>query len=223
MIIIASSKKWFINELNEKEIDCGFKIISKKEDLNIENLKSIDPKYIFFPHWNWKVPSDIYENYKCILFHIAPLPVGRGGSPIQNLILGKYSNAPLNAIQMVGEIDAGPVYLSKNLELKGRLSEIFERATPLIISMINEILENEPVPKPQIGNPTYFQRRTDLDNELPINNEDINHLYDFIRMLDDIEYPKPYLDIGFYRLSFNSAEIKDGELISQVKITKKSN
>jgi methionyl-tRNA formyltransferase len=223
MIIIASSKKWFINKINKNEINSKFEIISEKKDLNIENLKTIDPKYIFFPHWNWKVPSNIYENFKCILFHIAPLPEGRGGSPIQNLILRKHSNAPINAIQMVGEMDAGPVYLSRNLNLDGKLSEIFERATPLIISMINEILENEPTPKEQKGTPTYFQRRTHIDNELPIENEDLNYIYDFIRMLDDDEYPKPFLDIGVYRLFFDSAEIKNGELSSNIKITKKLN
>jgi methionyl-tRNA formyltransferase len=223
MIIIASSKKWFINKLTKNEINSKFEIISEKEDLNIENLKSIDPKYIFFPHWNWKVPSNIYENFKCVLFHIAPLPEGRGGSPIQNLILRKHSIAPLNAIQMVEEMDAGPVYLSKNLDLSGKLSEIFERATPIIISMINEILEREPNPKPQIGIPTYFRRRTNIDNELPIDNEDLHHLYDFIRMLDDDEYPKPYLDIGVYRIFFYTAEIKNNEIMSHVKITKKLN
>ena len=223
MIIIASSKKWFIKKITKNEINSKFEIISEKEDLNIENLKSIDPKYIFFPHWNWKVPSNIYENFKCVLFHIAPLPEGRGGSPIQNLILRKHSTAPLNAIQMVEEIDAGPVYLSKNLDLSGKLSEIFERATPIIISMINEILEHEPIPKPQKGIPTYFRRRTNIDNELPIDNEDLHHLYDFIRMLDDDEYPKPYLDIGAYRIFFYTAEIKNSEILSHVKITKKLN
>lgn len=223
MIIIASSKKWFIDKIINNEINSKFEIINEKEDLNIKYLKSINPKYIFFPHWNWKVPSNVYENFKCILFHIAPLPEGRGGSPIQNLILRKHSNAPLNAIQMVGEMDAGPIYLSKNLNLDGKLSEIFERAAPLIISMINEILENEPNPKMQKGTPVYFRRRTNIDNKLPVDNEDLNHLYDFIRMLDDDEYPKPYLDIGIYRLFFDSAEIKNSELRSNVRITKKLN
>ena len=144
MIVIASSKKWFINKITDKEIDSKYKVITQKDELNLENLVAIDPKYIFFPHWNWKVPSEIYENFECILFHIAPLPEGRGGSPIQNLILGGHSSSPLNAVQMIEEMDAGPIYMSKNIDLSGKLSEIFDRATPLIIAMINEIIRNKP-------------------------------------------------------------------------------
>jgi methionyl-tRNA formyltransferase len=223
MIVIASSKNWFINKITNNEIESKYKVITQKDELNLENLVAIGPKYIFFPHWNWKVPSDIYENFECILFHIAPLPEGRGGSPIQNLILGGHSSAPLNAVQMIEEMDAGPIYMSKNLDLSGKLSEIFDRATPLIIAMINEIMRKKPIPKPQIGNPTYFQRRTNIDNRLPIENADLIEIYDFIRMLDDDEYPKPYLDIGDYRLLFDSAEIVDGELISRVKTIKRLN
>ena len=60
--------------------------IRKKSDLNMKNLKKINPKYIFFPHWSHKVPQIILDNFECVCFHTAPLPYGRGGSPIQNLI-----------------------------------------------------------------------------------------------------------------------------------------
>ena len=45
------------------------------------------PKYIFFPHWSKKVDTKIVNNYECVCFHETDLPYGRGGSPIQNLIL----------------------------------------------------------------------------------------------------------------------------------------
>ena len=39
------------------------------------------------------------------------LPFGRGGSPLQNLIVRGYKETMLSAIKCVGEVDAGPIYI----------------------------------------------------------------------------------------------------------------
>ena len=76
--VIASSKEWF--ELSESNLNSNkdFIYFEKKEQLNIENLEKIEPRYIFFPHWNWLIDEEIYNNFECIVFHTAPLPYGRG-------------------------------------------------------------------------------------------------------------------------------------------------
>ena len=87
-IIIACSKNWFLREKKIKkflELKNVY-IIKNKRDLNLKKLARIKPKYIFFPHWSYKVKDKIINKYNCICFHTAPLPFGRGGSPIQNLI-----------------------------------------------------------------------------------------------------------------------------------------
>jgi len=35
----------------------------------------------------WIILKEIFENYEIILFHMTDLPYGRGGSPLQNLIV----------------------------------------------------------------------------------------------------------------------------------------
>ena len=82
-------------------------------------IRKFNPDYIFFPHWNWIVPKSVHTNFKCILFHTAPLSYGRGGSPIQNLILKGYKNVPVCALEMIEELDAGPILIKKNINLKG--------------------------------------------------------------------------------------------------------
>ncbi len=59
--------------------------------------------------------SNIIKNYNCICFHTAPLPYGRGGSPIQNLIKRNYKKTPICALKMSNKIDAGPIFLKKNI------------------------------------------------------------------------------------------------------------
>ena len=84
--LICNSKNWFtLDEKNKSSLETKF--AAKKEDLTLSFIREFDPEYIFFIHWSWKVEKEIYENFKCIVFHTAPLPYGRGGSPIQNLIL----------------------------------------------------------------------------------------------------------------------------------------
>ena len=90
-IIIATIKSWNIknalklkkNFINKYEV----KIITKKEDLTYEKIIKINPEYIFLPHWSWIIPEEIYNNFECVVFHMTDLPFGRGGSPLQNLIL----------------------------------------------------------------------------------------------------------------------------------------
>jgi len=59
----------------------------------------ISPRYIFFAHWRWIVPKATVENYECICFHMTDLPYGRGGSPLQNLIVRGYQDTVLTAFK----------------------------------------------------------------------------------------------------------------------------
>ena len=85
-IVICSSKSWF--ELNPLTSNAHVvKYFKSEVDLSIKALVDFNPDYVFFAHWNWTVKNEIHENFNCVVFHTAPLPYGRGGSPIQNLIL----------------------------------------------------------------------------------------------------------------------------------------
>ena len=66
------------------------------------------PRYIFFPHWSWMVPRAVWEKHECVCFHMTDVPYGRGGSPLQNLILKGHTKTKITALRMVGELDAGP-------------------------------------------------------------------------------------------------------------------
>ena len=99
--VVVSSKDWFRRHEKSSQFK-KLKVIEilNKKKLNISNLKKINPRYIFFIHWNEKVTKEIYENFECIVFHTSPLPFGRGGSPIQNLIIRGIKKSPVCAIKM---------------------------------------------------------------------------------------------------------------------------
>ena len=218
--IVASSKNWFFEYPKSKEYEnLSIINITSKKELNIDYLSKINPRYIFFPHWSWKVDSTILNNFECIAFHTAPLPYGRGGSPIQNLIINGYEESPLCALQMTNELDAGPIYKKRNISLKGSLDEIFCRLAINCEKIILEMCENEPLPSKQKGNSYVFKRLKEEDNKLDFNLS-IKEIYDRIRMVDSNEYNKAYIELGNYKIEFSKAKKTADKLIAQIKIIK---
>ncbi len=189
--------------------------LSEKCELDPETLKRLDPRYVFFPHWSAQVPEAIWKNWECVCFHMADVPYGRGGSPLQNLIVRGHASTQLTALRMERELDAGPVYLKCPLDLAGSAQEIFERAADLVYRLVGEIVAREPVPVPQQGEATLFRRRTPAQSVLP-GSATPEALYDHIRMLDADGYPRAFIDHGDWRLEFSRATMEEGTLGARV-------
>ena len=217
-LLVCNSKKWFKlnSEISKKNI---VKVITKKDELTEKLIDIFKPDYIFFPHWNWIVEPTIYQNNECVVFHTAPLPYGRGGSPIQNLILRGYKSAPVCAIKMTGELDAGPIYLSFDIDLSGNLTSIFSRINIAINKLIKEILSKKIELKPQIGKVQKFRRLNYSDNEL-FQGLTINEIYDRIRMVDHPDYPNAYIIFGDLKIEFYDGSLNSNSLEVKCKITK---
>ena len=215
--VIASSKEWF--ELSESHLKSNddFIYFEKKEQLIKENLEKIEPRYIFFPHWNWLIDEEIYNNFECIVFHTAPLPYGRGGSPIQNLIVRGFNEAPVCALRVDGTVDGGAIYLKQNVSLSGTLSQIFSRINLCINQQIKELIHNEISPKEQEGEVVTFKRLKALDNEIPENSK-LNEFYDRVRMLDHPEYPNSYIQHGNMRIEFENCFLEGREIRANVRV-----
>ena len=117
-IIIATIKSWNIenSKILKDKLKSSYEvhIIDNKEDLNTDIISSVNPKFIFFPHWSWIIPKEIYDNFECVVFHMTDLPFGRGGSPLQNLIINKVYDTKISAIKVDGGLDTGPIYMKKD-------------------------------------------------------------------------------------------------------------
>ena len=209
--IIAASKVWNENILKELSFsaDKNFIGIFNKDDLNKEILDEINPKYIFFTHWSYIIPEEIFLNYECVVFHMTDLPYGRGGSPLQNLILGGFTKTKVSALKVVKEIDAGPIYLKGDLDLRGSAQEIYERASKVCEEIIVEMTTKNLKPIPQSGTPTYFERRKPSQSNIK-DASNIDEIYNMIRMLDADGYPKAFLELKNYKIEFSNSKIKDG-------------
>lgn len=177
------------------------------------------PRYIFFLHWSVRVPEDMLTQHECVCFHMTDVPYGRGGSPLQNLIVRGHQETKLTALRMVNEMDAGPVYLKEPLSLEGSAEEIYIRAGHLSAQMIKTIIATHPTPVPQTGEPVVFKRRTPAQSLVPADLPDLSAMHDFIRMLDAEGYPHAFIEHGGFRFEFAGSTLEEEGVTAQVRIT----
>lgn len=222
--VVAAINEWNLSafKIHSKNLQGNWYFISSPEELSTEFLKTINPRYIFFPHWSWLVSKKITDRYECVCFHMTDVPYGRGGSPLQNLIIRGHKKTKLTALQMSSELDAGPVYGKIELSLEGSANNIFERTAELVYELISKIINNKNTPIEQKGVVTKFQRRSPEQSILPTFCN-IDQLFNHVRMLDAQSYPHAYIEYGGFRLEFTNAKQLVGELECSVKITKSKN
>ena len=163
------------------------------------------------------IEKEIYDNYRCVIFHMTDLPYGRGGSPLLNLIARGHTHTKISAIECSDGIDTGAIYIKRPLQLDGTARDIFERASIIIESMIYAIVTEGIVPVPQQGDITLFRRRKkEQSNIAPI--QDLGELYDLVRMLDCEGYPAAFLNTPAFHLEFREATLWPDELHARVII-----
>lgn len=198
----------------------GFEVLRVRtpDELNREALERFAPSHVFFPHWSWKIDAQIFEQFESVIFHMTDVPFGRGGSPLQNLVMRGVETTRLSALRCVAELDAGPVYLKRELSTLGTAEEVFLRAARLMESMIVDIVTQGTAPTPQSGNVTRFRRRAPADSDLRLATN-LDEAYDMIRMLDAEGYPAAFLEIGGFRYEFTRASRRHSQVIADVRIT----
>lgn len=219
--IIASSKPWHRQQLEAllQPADYWDWVASPNELLDA--VERVQPRYVFFLHWHWLVPESIWSYHECVCFHMTDVPYGRGGSPLQNLIVAGMTETMLTALRMVESVDTGPVYAKRPMSLEGRAEEIYIRAGKLSFEIMQWMVKTKPKPVPQTGEIVSFQRRKPEQSKLPASGS-LTAIYDHIRMLDAPTYPLAFIDHGDFRIEFSSAELQGDVLHATVAFHKRN-
>jgi len=115
-------------------------------------------------------------------------------------------------------LDTGDILLQEDLSLEGHIKDIMDRVGQLHPIMIAKILKGDYTQTKQ-GNGTTYSRRKPKQSQLT--DEDffktLKYLYNFIRMLEE-PYPNAFTWVGDRKVTFKSAEMKDGKIESLVEI-----
>jgi methionyl-tRNA formyltransferase len=217
--IVATIKSWNQEAFHRHTpaLPGRWVLMDQRDQLTLESVTEFKPRYVFFPHWSWKVPNAVLDAAECVCFHMTDVPYGRGGSPLQNLIQRGHETTMLSALRMTEELDAGPVYLKRPLDLSGRAQDIYKRAADVVYNMIGEILERQPEPQPQEGDAVPFERRTPEQSRLPVGATP-RELYDHIRMLDAETYPPAFTEQGSCRIELRDAQLSGDQITAKAVI-----
>jgi methionyl-tRNA formyltransferase len=214
--IIITKKKWDIKNFNNIK-----KNIFIFDEINLIQIKKINPKIIFFIHWSKIIKESLFEKYLCIQFHASNLPTGRGGSPIQNQILQNIKKTKLTAFKISKKLDSGPICLQEDLMLAGDAEQILKKIEIKSIKMINKIIKIKKLKfKKQVGKPSYFKRRKPLESRIDTSQIlTIDKLYDFLRMLDAPGYPGAFIELNKFKFIFNNIKKINSKLSAEVIIS----
>jgi methionyl-tRNA formyltransferase len=220
--VIATIRPW--NILLFEQFIAGrpgsWHLVTEREQLTVDRVRELAPRYVFFPHWSYMVPEPILALTECVCFHETDVPYGRGGSPVQNLIARGHRETMLSALRMEAELDAGPVYMKEHLSLEGGGEEIFIRAARLVAGMIERIVRDEPTPVAQTGTAVVFKRRTPNESQVGPELTSLGQLFDHIRMLDAEGYPKAFVEVGEFRYELSRPALRSASIDADVKITR---
>ncbi len=222
--LVVTCKSWNIenyDKLVKRFPEETFDLITEKGDLTYERVAEFKPDYVFFPHWSWIIPKCLYDNFECIVFHMTDLPFGRGGSPLQNLIVRGIYDTKISALKVNEGIDCGDIFFKESVNIsEGNVDFILRNVSDIVFEkMIPKFITEEVTAVPQEGEIVEFKRRTPAESEIP---EGLNgrKLYDFIRMLDGEGYPNAYVFLGENKISFKNATLDDDIVKAEVEITR---
>jgi len=216
--IVATTKSWNIDNFNQRwGNEANWHLVTEPGQLTAELIESLKPKYVFFPHWSWIVAKEITEQSDCVCFHMTDLPYGRGGSPLQNLIVAGHSETRLSVLKMTEQLDAGPIYFKLPLTLDGSAENILRRCSALCFDAIDVLVKTNPIPQPQQGKPTFFERRTPQQS-LMKDVDSLQQFYDHVRMLDAEGYPKAFIQLNGLKLEFSNATYEKDGVLANVKV-----
>ncbi len=168
------------------------------------------PDAIFHYGWSWIVPDQICHDFLNVTLHPGKLPKDRGGSPLQNQIRNGENWTYANIIQLVPELDAGPVFLREKFSLEGdEIEQVWARMISTGIYLTRRFLidlaNEKAIATPQDSStPTTYRRVSKAQSILDPTQQSAKSMYDIVRSSNETD-PDSYLSPA--SLKFGSLEL----------------
>lgn len=192
-ILTDNKNSWIIPYVNQLK-----KEIKNHEIKHIFNHSDIDFGDIMFILGCEKIvkPDKLKFHKNNIVIHPSKLPEGRGWSPLTWQVLEGKNEIPVSLFEANEKIDDGEVYFIDYIKLTGKElnNEIKHKQGLITKKMVKHFIKNynKLQPVSQIGNPTYYQKRTTKNSELDIN-KTIMEQFNLLRVVDNKRYPAYFI------------------------------
>ncbi len=137
-------------------------------------------------------PEQLARSRHNVVIHQSALPEGRGWSPLSWQVLEGKREIPVTAFEAAPGVDEGDVYLRGVIRLEGHelCEELRELQARSDVDLALELVGLYPnlVASRQSGAPTYYERRTPVDNRLDPERS-LAEQFDLLRICDNDRYP----------------------------------
>ncbi len=171
--------------------------IEKKHNVNwVHDINDIpNGDFVFYLGCGRIVPPEILaRNKHNLVVHESDLPKGKGWSPLTWQILEGKNEIPIVLFEAVEKVDSGKIYAKdvmkfNGLELVEELrKEQAEKTIQLCLKFIHEYPEILDKGEEQIGEATYYPRRTPKDSRLDPD-KTVREQFNLLRVVDNERYP----------------------------------
>jgi len=171
-------------------------------------LKEHKIDIVFYYGWSWMIKEPILNEFLCICLHPSPLPLYRGGSPIQHQIINGEKTSAVSLFKIKVGIDDGDLYAQTPLSLKGDLKKVFSEISLKGVKLTKQLLVDFVAgginfyPQQNLEKNPPLKRRKKEDSEITLEKiKDLTFLnfYNLVRALDT-PYPNMYITFDNYRL-----------------------
>jgi len=195
------------------EIDFNY-ILSSKDLLVIEKIKSYQPEVIFVISWSQIIPKEILKipPKGVIGLHYSLLPERRGSAPLNWAIIDDLKESGMTLFYMNEGIDSGDIidqrkmFIDQEDTVNDLLEKIRKIAPSLVMKNFDVIIEGKISKKEQNENrATYTSRRKPEDSEIDWS-WNLRKVYNFIRALAP-PYPSAFFKLNNKKIVLTSAKI----------------
>lgn len=146
-----------------------------------------------------------------LVLHAGPLPRGRGMSPHVWQVLEGSSQLTVTLLKAEDAVDSGDIWSSVQVPLNG--AELHDEIHRLLfdaeLRLMSWALDNcdSGSPTPQVGEPTYYPRRTPDDSRIDPT-KPLAEAFDLLRIADPERYPA-YFEMRGKRFSIRIERMED--------------
>lgn len=195
LAILTSPNQWFESYVEELSEKLGGAPIFRDHS----EIKS-GVRVLFILSYHRVVDPDLLSHVEhSVVIHESALPKGKGWAPLFWQVLEGRNAITFSMIKAESSVDSGPIYMQRELKLTGceLNQEIRSKQAALTIDMCLEFVSNMAryiPPTPQLGEESYYPKRTPADSQLDIN-KTISEQFNLLLIVNNDEYPA-YFDFN---------------------------
>ncbi len=198
--------------------------IVRSEGIDVRWCDSLNGAYrhlVYLVGWSEIVPEEFYRDRTVLVLHPSPLPLYRGGSPIQHQIIDGRDASAVSLFKLDAEhprIDSGPLAWQQGYSLAGTLADVLGRIARIGAQGVVETAlafdrgDLAFWEQPSFVMPAYRKRRTPDESEITadlLDGATARQMHDFIRSLQD-PYPVAFIRMADGRkLYINQTTIEE--------------